>query len=92
MLRSLSIAPAEVIEVNNQEVQKRLAIQGYGYTLLPHFMVREEIAKGRLARVRMRSSLVSPLYLAVKRNRTLSRPAELLIGHLRAESGRYLKA
>ncbi|OFZ53418.1 MAG: hypothetical protein A2428_10120 [Bdellovibrionales bacterium RIFOXYC1_FULL_54_43] len=91
MLRSLNIAPAEVLEANNQEVQKRLAIRGYGYTLLPHFMAREDIARGRLVRVRTRVQLISPLYFAVKKNRTLSRPAELFIAHLRAESGKFLK-
>jgi DNA-binding transcriptional LysR family regulator len=95
MLRSIGADPGagSVLEANHQETQKRLALQGYGYTLVPRFMVREELASGALKAVRvppgreaadaLASPLSSPLYLVRRKCRTLSRPAELFEKHLR---------
>ena len=77
MLRAIGVEPNDLIETNNQEVQKRLVLAGLGYSVLPGFMAREEIARKQLFRIRTKTPLKSPVFLATRTHRTLSRPAEL---------------
>ena len=75
MLKSAGITPKKVIETNQQETQKRLVEAGLGYSMLPIHMVRGELATGTLVRLKTPDRLESPLYLAIRRNRTLSNVA-----------------
>jgi DNA-binding transcriptional LysR family regulator len=75
MLRSLGVKPRVFFETNSQETQKRMALEEYGYTVLPRFMVRAELASGRLVEIRAPRPISSTLILARPRGRTLSRPA-----------------
>ena len=74
LLRRLKVEPASLVEVNLQEAQKQMALHGIGYTVVPAHMVKAELEKGLL--VRLPTRMKAPLYLILRRNRTLSRAAE----------------
>lgn len=83
MLHSLGITPKSIIETNNQETQKRLALKGYGYTVVPEFMVQSEISKGTLRAIKTSRKIGSSVYLVKRKNRTLTKPAQEFEAHLR---------
>ncbi len=76
MLGSLKVVPNVAFESNSQETQKRLALKGFGYAVLPHYMVREEMARGFLRRVPTSKKIGSNVYLVQKKGRRLSAAAE----------------
>ncbi|HSI06347.1 MAG: LysR family transcriptional regulator [Myxococcota bacterium] len=84
MLASLGVQPNVVIETNNQETQKRLALAGLGYTVVPKFIVQREVTRGEAVVAKVSKRIGSPLFLVTRKGRTLSRPAELFAAHLRA--------
>jgi len=90
MLHSVGVKPKHIIETNNQETQKKLAIKGYGYTVVPKFMVQPEITSGGLKVVKTPKTIGSHVYLVKRKNRTLSKPAFLFETHLRAAMSRSL--
>jgi DNA-binding transcriptional LysR family regulator len=83
MLRKSGIEPRISMETNNQETQKRLALKGGGYTVLPIHMVHKELESGALVRIKTSKKLGSPLYFVKRRNRPLSKQAELWVEHFR---------
>jgi DNA-binding transcriptional LysR family regulator len=84
MLASLGIRPTVVIATNNQETQKRLALAGLGYTVVPRFMVQKELDRGEAVIVTRSKRIGSQLFLVTRKGRTLSGPAERFAQHLRA--------
>jgi len=85
LLAKAGIRPNLVFEANSQEVQKRMAMRKIGFTVLPVFMVAEELASGRLIRIRTKRPLSVPLRLVHRKGRTLSRPAQEFIQRLRTD-------
>lgn len=83
MLEDQGIRPKLFFETNSQETQKRMAMLEKGYTVLPRFMVREEIRSGSLVIVPTPKRLSADLYLARKKGRALSQAAEIFVGYLR---------
>jgi DNA-binding transcriptional LysR family regulator len=83
MLRSIGVEPNLFFETNSQETQKRMALREYGFTLLPHYMVKAELAKGTLRRIRTPEKLGTEVHLVQRQARALSRPAALLADELR---------
>lgn len=83
MIETLGIKPNLIFETNNQETQKRMTIEGHGYTVVPLFMVIEEIKKGRLIRVTTPRPIGSHLYFVKKKNRSLSKRALLFFQYLK---------
>ncbi len=84
MLRSLGVDPTVIVETNNQETQKRLALAGLGYTVVPKFMVEKEVTHGEAVLAKLGKRIGSPIFLITRKGRTLSRPAEVFEAHLRA--------
>lgn len=84
MLNSVGVKPKTVIETNNQETQKRLALKGLGYTVVPIHMVRAEIAAGKARVTKLPKRIGSQLYLVTRKNKTLSKPALMFRSHLLA--------
>jgi len=71
----INIDPKMFIETNNQETQKRIAINGFGYTVIPEHMITEDIKKNNLAIIKTPKKLFSDVYWVHKKNKTLSKPA-----------------
>ena len=84
MLDELGLKPGEVVETNIQEVQKRLVLEGYGYSVIPAFMVQDELRRGEL-RALEGPRVGSSLYLARLRGRPRSPGGAALEACLRAE-------
>ncbi|MBC7693170.1 MAG: LysR family transcriptional regulator [Methylotenera sp.] len=84
-LNALGIQPRLFFETNSQETQKKMALQRLGYTVLPHFMVREELKQKKLKLLQVNApggklpeSNRMSLYLVKKKGKTLSKPAQLM--------------
>ncbi len=75
MLDSLGITPNLVFETNNQETQKRMAMHGYGFTVVPRHMVEAEVQRGLLRTVLTPKKIGWDVLLLTKKGRTLSKPA-----------------
>jgi len=82
MLRSAKIEPRNLIAVNNQETQKNLALSGVGYTLIPRFMVKQELESGAAAQIRFPKPFLAPAYLAVRAGIRLSTAASRFRAYL----------
>jgi DNA-binding transcriptional LysR family regulator len=83
MLHSIGIRPRVAFETNNQETQKKLALLGAGFTLVPLHMVEAELKSGALRRIRTETPLGSWVSVIRRRNRPLSRIARLFIDDLK---------
>lgn len=83
MLHALGVRPRESFQTNSQETQKRLALRGLGFAVLPRFMVREELKQKLLVEVRTTKTIGSDLFLVTRRGKTLSKPAQTLAAELR---------
>ena len=83
MLRSLQVEdPVSQIEANSQETMKRFALRDMGYTIVPEFMVRDEVATERLRILKTSIPIGSDVYLVCQRDQTLSTVAALFKKHL----------
>ena len=78
MLKTLGIKPSVRFETNNQETQKKLALMGSGYTIIPLHMVDSEIAESSLHRVITSKKVGATIFLVKRRAKLLSRPAQVL--------------
>jgi DNA-binding transcriptional LysR family regulator len=78
MLSSIGVKAKVLMEVNSQESQKKLVLQGIGYTVLPLFMVQEELRKHSLVRVDCTKKLGTELLFVKKKNRALPLAADVL--------------
>ncbi|MBI3544102.1 MAG: LysR family transcriptional regulator [Deltaproteobacteria bacterium] len=85
MLKSIDITPTVHFESNSQETQKRMALKGLGYAILPRYMVADELRAKRLVEIRTPKRLGADIYLACKKNKTLSKPAQVFGAHLKAK-------
>jgi DNA-binding transcriptional LysR family regulator len=85
MLHSIGIRPRVAFETNNQETQKKLALLGAGFTLVPVHMVEVELKTGALRRIRTEKPLGSWVSLIWRRNRPLSKVARLFSDELRSK-------
>lgn len=71
--------PAVNVEANSQELQKQLCMAGMGSALLGKFMVKEELATGKLHQVTLPEPVYSDLLLVKRKSAVLSRPAQKFI-------------
>ncbi len=78
MLRSLGIKAAVRVETNNQETQKKLALIGNGYTIVPQHMVEKELAEKTLFRVSTNKKIGSTVYLVKRRAKALSKATQAI--------------
>lgn len=85
MLKSIDITPNIIIETNNQEVQKQMAINNFGYTLIPKHMATQDIKRNLLKEIPTKKELGCNMYLVTKKNRLLSKPAFLFQELLKKE-------
>jgi len=75
ILKKLDLSPKKLIECNVLEVHKRLVLAGTGYSVMPKYMVQNEIKEGSLHRVSTKRDFKLPLLLVYRKNRTLSQVA-----------------
>lgn len=73
-----------VFETNNQELQKRLCLVGYGVAALPRFMVAEELRKKDLFELPHTKPMTADILVAKKKGQTLSVPAQKFYETLKA--------
>jgi DNA-binding transcriptional LysR family regulator len=78
MLSSVGLKPKLILETNSQESQKKLAMQGIGYAVLPLFMVKEELRARSLMRIECSKRIGTELLVAKKKGRTLPLAADAL--------------
>lgn len=76
MLRSLGLRSEVTFETNNQETQKRMVIQGYGFSVLPFPMVKEELKAKVLVRFPTPKKIGASVFLVQKKGRRLTKPAD----------------
>lgn len=79
MHQLLGLEPKSFIGTNNQEMQKRLVIEGAGYSIVPAHMVNEEVTRGLLRVIPTDTPLRSPVYLVKPKGRELAKPARLFV-------------
>ncbi|MEO5668542.1 MAG: LysR family transcriptional regulator [Bdellovibrionota bacterium] len=72
LLDEFSPIPEIGFETNNQEMQKRLCLKGVGFTILPKFMVKNELTRGQLVKVPCKGELGAVLHIVTRTNHTLS--------------------
>lgn len=75
MLDAIGAEPKMQLEANNQETQKRLCLSGYGFAVLPRFMVEAEIKQKELAEIPGMRKMTAEILLAQRKGHTLSTPA-----------------
>lgn len=90
MLQSLGIVPRHVFESSQQETQKRLVLKGIGYGVFPKFMVKNELETGALKLVSIPKKIGSEIYLVRRKNRTLSRTADVFAATLKNKIRTFL--
>ena len=76
LLASVGVRPRQFFEVNNHETQKKMAMQKWGYTVVPRHMALAELRTKQLIEITLPKKLFWPVYLAKRKGRTLSRTAE----------------
>src|SRR5262249_21275130 len=77
MLGPLAVTPSIGFETNSQETQKRMALKGLGYGILPRYMVADELKRKLLVEIKAPKRIGADIFLARKKNKTLSRPAQV---------------
>ena len=87
MLEGLGVRPRLFFETNSLETQKRMALQEYGYAVLPRYMVATELKAGLLREYPLPRAIGSPLYLVTKRGREPGRPAAVFRDFLKSRVG-----
>ncbi len=79
LLESMGMERRLLLETNNQETQKRLCKMGYGYAVLPLFMVKEELKSKELVIIPGPRAMMVDVLLAKRSNHLFSRPAKLFM-------------
>jgi DNA-binding transcriptional LysR family regulator len=74
-LAQMGVKPTEKIIANSQETQKRMAVSGLGWAVVPTYSVKLEVSAGQVETVKLPKKLALPLYLVKLRNRTASNAA-----------------
>ncbi|MCS3429842.1 LysR family hpxDE operon transcriptional regulator HpxR [Klebsiella sp. BIGb0407] len=84
LYRHYDFSPTNTISCNDIRLIKSLILKGGGVTILSKLDVLDEVKKGQLAFVPLRSKLLRPLTLALctAPSRQLSRPAQMVIQRL----------
>jgi len=82
LLKSTGLSPTAAIECNHLETQKRLALQGVGYTVLPSFMVKDEVGQGSLRAVKPPKAIALPLFLVTRKESITSPCTEIFLAAL----------
>jgi DNA-binding transcriptional LysR family regulator len=77
MLQKAGLRPSIAAEANNQETQKRLALQGEGFAVLPAYMIQAEIRTNLLREIPLEAELRHAVYLVKRSRRTLSQAANM---------------
>lgn len=90
MLRSLGVEPNIRVVSNSQETQLNLAAEDLGYAVVPRFMAREWIKRGRLREVPTSTPIGSTIYRAYRVNAQLSHASLLFSQYIDQHVGRYL--
>jgi DNA-binding transcriptional LysR family regulator len=90
LLDGFQPVPEIRFETNNQEMQKRLCLKGVGFTILPVFMVKNELARGQLVEVPCKGELGAALHVATRRNDPLSLNARKFLDAFKASLRRGL--
>lgn len=70
------------IEVNNQDLQKRLCLEGNGASLLAKFMVVDELNKKKLRQIELPKPIMTDLFLAKRKGHVFTKAAENFIEQL----------
>jgi DNA-binding transcriptional LysR family regulator len=79
MLRRNGIQARIVISSNSLESHRRMVLEGLGISLLPRFMVEEDIRQGRLTVIYPKKQFFYPLRLVTRKGKVLSKNAETFL-------------
>lgn len=91
VIDALNLDPQRIIEVTTQEMQKRLLLAGIGFAVLPHYMVRAEVERGDIELGKIAQTMALDVYIARRRTRTPSWPAQVFIDLLREQAPALLR-
>jgi DNA-binding transcriptional LysR family regulator len=83
MLKQIGVKPRLFFETNNQETQKRMALEEYGYTIVPRYIVKHELKTKQLLEIKAPRPIGADLYLIRRKNRTPSKPAQVFESYLK---------
>lgn len=83
MLETVSVRPKHFFETNTQETQKRMALHGLGYAVMPRYMILNELKAGSLLTLRAPKVIGSEVFLVHRKNKTLSKPAMTFVRELK---------
>ncbi len=75
------------IETNNYDSQKHAVLSGLGCSILPMYMVQDEVKKGLLHVLATPPELAYTLRLVIRRNAVLSRNSRVFLDYFRKEIG-----
>ena len=85
MLSSIGVKPKLFFETNNQETQKRMVTQEYGFTVVPRYMVQGELKSGIFSEIKVPHPIGAELFFVKLKGRSFSRPAKLFEDHLKTQ-------
>ena len=83
MLQKKRPATAITLSCNSLEAHKRMVKEGCGVSILPRFMIEDELRRGELVPLHPEYEYLATLELLVRRGRTLSKNAHALLTPLK---------
>ena len=84
LLHSLGIKVTAQFETNSDETRKRMVLDSYGYSVLPIYMIEDEVKKGKLHLIKVKKRIGLNVFLVKKVNRTLSKAAQVFEAYLKS--------
>jgi DNA-binding transcriptional LysR family regulator len=73
-LKQLGYAEAPVLETSNLETQKKIVLEGFGFTVMPRMMVENELGEGLLAEIKTGRRLLGDVYEVRHKDAVISEP------------------
>ncbi len=83
MLKARGLKPEVLISSNHCDSHRRMVLEGLGFALLPEFMVREDLERGRMTQILPEKKFSYGLRLAMRKKKALSRNAQSFISIFR---------
>lgn len=90
LLRQLGIEPRVGFETNNQETQKKMVMAGLGYSIMPLFMVKDELKAGLLRVFQSEKKIGNELRMVSRKNSVVTKQAKVFSEFFTESVQRYL--
>ncbi|MGK5090328.1 LysR family transcriptional regulator [Bdellovibrionota bacterium FG-2] len=80
------------IETNNYDAQKQAVLSGLGCSILPLYMIQDEVKKGTMHVIATPPDLAYTLRLVIRRNAVLSRNSRVFLDYFRSEISKLVSS